>query len=190
MPNVYFGYGSNLWKNQMKIRCPTSEYLGIARLKNFKWIINARGYANVVESLQAGSDEVWGLVYSLQPSDEARLDVNEGVPEAYTKEYMKVDFWPVGSDSKPNVKNEPSKMTMLVYIDRLRTEPDKPRAEYIYRMNMGIEDALREGVPRQYVDEVLRKFIRDVDVEDREARELAKKQAEKFEDSREEGSLR
>jgi hypothetical protein len=46
---LYFGYGSNLWLHQMQLRCPTSQYLGVARLPNYRWIINDRGYANVVE---------------------------------------------------------------------------------------------------------------------------------------------
>lgn len=84
-PTAYFGYGSNLWKHQMVKRCPTSEYLGVARLSGYRWIINERGYANVVE--MAGNktegetkDVVWGLVYKLQREDEQGLDKNEGVP--------------------------------------------------------------------------------------------------------------
>ncbi len=84
-PTTYFGYGSNLWKHQMVKRCPTSEYLGVARLSGYRWIINERGYANVVE--MAGNktegetkDVVWGLVYKLQREDEQGLDKNEGVP--------------------------------------------------------------------------------------------------------------
>src|SRR3989442_1257277 len=87
-PTIYFGYGSNLWLHQMSIRCPTSKYLGVARLNNYRWIINDRGYANVVEvasksSGDKGSGEydnvVFGLVYSLESEDEKRLDKNEGV---------------------------------------------------------------------------------------------------------------
>lgn len=79
---LYFGYGSNLWKSQMLSRCPTSEYLGIARLDNYRWIINDRGYANVVSTVNGTTSKevVWGLVYRLQKSDEEHLDINEGVP--------------------------------------------------------------------------------------------------------------
>ena len=133
----------------MNLRCPFSHYLGVARLNSYKWIINDRGYANIVEIedsdtkkaatattasvswelapknarttttaevRQANSDkketetekekqnkgddderdystEVYGLVYSLTASDEAQLDINEGVPIAYTKEYLTCDFW-------------------------------------------------------------------------------------------------
>lgn len=161
---VYFGYGSNLWKHQMVQRCPTSAYLGIARLEGYRWIINDRGYANVVEipakdDEEKRKDEVWGLVYSLQEEDERRLDVNEGVPITYTKENITTEYWPANNGSKPNVTASPEEVKMLVYIDRNRTEPDVPKKEYIYRMNMGIKDAVEEGMPEKYVDEVLRKFI-------------------------------
>lgn len=134
---LYFGYGSNLWKEQMSKRCPTSVYCGIARLKGYQWIINKRGYANIIQSSDTKSDytnEVWGLVYALDDVGEALLDLSEGVPESYTKEDLAVDFWPVKGDNKPNVKAEPQRTEMLAYIDRKRLEPSVPRREYIYRM--------------------------------------------------------
>lgn len=60
---LYFGYGSNLWKHQMVQRCPTSKYLGIARLNDYRWIINERGYANVV---QKNKDEEMPATYKDQ----------------------------------------------------------------------------------------------------------------------------
>ena len=100
---IYFGYGSNLWLEQMRTRCPTSKYLGVARLDGYKWIINDRGYANVMQVVDEEMDGsskfdnvVYGLVYSLKEKDERRLDRNEGVPVAYTKEGLNCIFW--GSD--------------------------------------------------------------------------------------------
>ncbi|CAN9349305.1 unnamed protein product [Alternaria alternata] len=161
-PTIYFGYGSNLWLHQMTTRCPTSTYLGVARLPNYQWIINDRGYANVVEVADSNStsmspydDVVFGLVYSLEAEDEKRLDKNEGVPVAYTKEMLECEFWP--SDTR--AQNPEKKEGMLVYIDRNRVQPDKPREEYIYRMNQGITDAVKLGVPEEYVRDVMRKYI-------------------------------
>ncbi|KAI9789835.1 MAG: hypothetical protein M1816_005752 [Peltula sp. TS41687] len=197
---VYFAYGSNLWLEQMTQRCPTSSYLGIARLNDYRWMINSRGYANVVSSdppplttsNAATTDTasfVYGMVYSLLPTDEARLDVNEGVPNAYTKEYLSVDFWPCGKNDSDTVvvdidAQEAQKIDMLVYIDRVRTVDSTPKKEYIYRMNMGIADALRMGVPRAYVDDVMRRFIPAPEEvgEDRDSQELAGRQALKFQD--------
>jgi gamma-glutamylcyclotransferase len=165
-PTIYFGYGSNLWQKQMLMRCPTSEYLGIARLDNYRWMINDRGYANVVQIKSPSSAEpnyanvVYGLVYSLQPSDEARLDKNEGVPLAYTKEDLPVSFWLKENEHEPVDLHKPAKkQDMLVYISRKHVTDSKPKHEYIFRMNQGINDALKEGVPKEYVQEVMRKFI-------------------------------
>jgi hypothetical protein len=184
---VYFGYGSNLWQEQMHNRCPTSRYLGIARLKNYKWIIYDRGYANIVEIVEDEakakhdhSHEVWGLVYSLEPGDERRLDVNEGVPFAYTKEYLECDFWAAENGHRPDRSERPEKIDMLVYINRKLTTPSESKEEYVYRMNKGIKDAVKEGVPKDYIKQVLRKFIPDV--EDPSVAEVAGKQALQFQE--------
>jgi hypothetical protein len=66
-------------------RCPTSEYLGIARLNGYRWLINNRGYANVAQTKSDSEDVVWGLVFSLLQEDEKKLDVNEGVPVRVTQ---------------------------------------------------------------------------------------------------------
>ncbi|KAK3620283.1 hypothetical protein LTR56_023497 [Elasticomyces elasticus] len=207
---LYLGYGSNLWMHQMKQRCPTSKYVGMARLDGFRWIINERGYANIVAIPRQDRlpnhfpDKVWGLVYSLEQSDEDKLDVNEGVPSAYTKEYHKADLWQA-QDGKASDRREGSsvQVELLVYINRKLTTPHEPRKEYgagplsvsetapylsmltscvsqIYRMNMGIKDAIRERMPSRYVEAVIRPFIPEE--EDEKVAELAKKQAQAFED--------
>ncbi|KAF2242929.1 hypothetical protein BU26DRAFT_523923 [Trematosphaeria pertusa] len=209
-PTIYFGYGSNLWLHQMSIRCPASTYLGVARLPAYRWIINDRGYANVVAVSSSSpsssapspppsstntnkspySSLVFGLVYRLSPSDEAALDRNEGVPIAYNKETLECDFWAKppessGEGEKVDVAKPPTETKeMLVYIDRQRTAEDKPKKEYIYRMNRGIEDAVRMGVPEGYVEDVMRKFIpEEGKAEKRKSmEEFAHRQAMEFSD--------
>lgn len=114
------------------------------------------------------ADEVWGLVYYLSAQDELKLDRNEVVPYHYTKEILKADLWVVGTDNSDSssdgtaqsASNSPIKgQDMLVYVDRERMKPSKPREEYIHRMNMGITDALKEGVPTSYINTVIRKYI-------------------------------
>lgn len=208
---LYFGYGSNLWLHQMRQRCPTSQYKGIARLNDYKWIINERGYANVVQVSESESSttessswekakkhsyaqEVWGLVYTLESEDEKRLDRNEGVPVEYGKEDLEVDFWETDAsdgdddgdgdddddDGAIDTTKKPQKVDMLVYISRDMVKPSPPKREYVYRMNMGIKDAMKQGVPREYVEQVMRPCIPDL--EDKEVEEVARRQALEFED--------
>jgi hypothetical protein len=181
-------------------------------LRGYKWFINARGYANIAPTKDTDpEEEVWGLVYDLSPADESRLDVNEGVPYAYEKRIIPVEFWPVspsqssslsstqqngtttsttdstpdGDSTEPHARTQQPGTTvpMLIYIDYKRTTPNhRPRAEYVHRMNMGIRDALREGVPLSYIERALRPYI-PADAElDAEAVGLAKRQAAGFRD--------
>lgn len=47
----------------------------------------------------------------------------------------------------------------LIYVDVVRKTDAPPKTEYIYRMNMAIADAIKEGVPKTYIDKYLRPFI-------------------------------
>lgn len=168
---LYFAYGSNMWEDQMYDRCPNSSVAGMGRLKGYRWIINKRGYANIVttEATEGGKqpydvlytniDEcVYGMVYLIAPEDEARLDVHEGVPFAYTKEIMTAEFWPFGPpDPSPAIPSK--KRDMLVYIDRNRTNSGLPQKEYIDRMNYAIRDLEDMGSPLGYTKDVLRPRI-------------------------------
>ncbi|TGO26127.1 hypothetical protein BPAE_0065g00010, partial [Botrytis paeoniae] len=45
---LYFAYGSNLSLTQMQTRCPGSTYIGMGILQDYLWIVNQRGYANII----------------------------------------------------------------------------------------------------------------------------------------------
>ncbi|KAF3933221.1 Gamma-glutamylcyclotransferase [Dactylellina cionopaga] len=136
----YFAYGSNIWLGQMERRCPDSRYTSVARLPDYRWIISARGYANIVHS---PGDEVWGTIYNLPPTDEASLDRYEGVPVAYSKEMISVLL--MTGESLP----------ALVYIDYIRTEDGVVNYEYIGRMTHAIKDGVKKGIPGSYVEKYL-----------------------------------
>jgi len=153
---LYFGYGSNLWLDQMARRCPESKLVGLGIFRGWKWFINNRGYANVIRSPE---DLVYGLVYEISPSDEASLDRAEGVPLVYSKKTMDIELQLAGNGRKSVAQS-------LVYIDESRVDEGPPKEEYIHRMNMGIKDAAARGLPRWYIDKYMRKFIPDEGGED------------------------
>ena len=124
----------------MRERCPDHKLLGQGLLRAYRWIISSRGYATIVN---APSDYVCGLVYSISQSDEDTLDEKEGVHSgSYFKHTISVDLG--GSITK-----------CLVYIDPVEAD-GKPNSEYIKRINKGIADA---KLPSDYVDQYIRKFI-------------------------------
>jgi gamma-glutamylcyclotransferase len=192
MPNfhgtLYFGYGSNLWQNQVARRCPNAKFVGIARLRHWRWQINERGYANVVEAPQVPHDpsltrwlgplmdpedqdlrqdnlRTYGLVYELNDDDVKRMDRFEGVPHCYSKEEHVVELWlRREGTTKTNILRRGKRVKALVYCDRVNTtDSDVIYQSYVYRMNQGILDALEEGVPASYIDQCIRPFIPLVD---------------------------
>ncbi|KAF5020785.1 hypothetical protein F66182_7180 [Fusarium sp. NRRL 66182] len=174
---LYFAYGSNLSTEQMRERCPYSTPVGLAHLKGWKWIINGRGYANVVQlpiddddntpeaeerrqpsvkgkekAVEADEGGVYGLLYLVPPEDEERLDGYEGVPWAYQK--FQVDVKWANAD-----KEDDETLRALVYVDGLRVAEDVPRDEYVERMERGIEDAVENwGLDEEWADRVMRRF--------------------------------
>ncbi|TRX89646.1 hypothetical protein FHL15_009396 [Xylaria flabelliformis] len=146
---LYFAYGSNLSTTQMRNRCPSSTPIGLAQLTGWTWIINERGYANIVQneyksSLQTrdtedqvetneGHDSSWdqpweivsgpgvyGLVYRLHPDDEETLDRCEGVGYAYEREVLDVAWVDV---SNSGAGQGSSAVTTSASVETESTQP-------------------------------------------------------------------
>jgi gamma-glutamylcyclotransferase (GGCT)/AIG2-like uncharacterized protein YtfP len=136
----YFGYGSNLSKEQMAIRCPESKYYASGTLSGYSWLINERGYASIKPS---ESDFVLGEIFTLSQQDVDYLDIYESVEEGM---YLKINL---------SVQTSKGTIDCLVYIASDST-PGIPQEEYIERINLGIKSA---NLPDDYVQKAIRPFI-------------------------------
>lgn len=137
---LHFAYGSNMWSAQMEKRCPQSRKVGVARLLGPRWIISARGYANVVKSTK---DEVEGVLFEISATDEVSLDNYEGVSSGC---YHKTEL---------PVLHEEQEKVALVYVDSVTVE-GCPKQEYIQRINSGLADAKLSDA---YVTCYVRRYI-------------------------------
>jgi gamma-glutamylcyclotransferase (GGCT)/AIG2-like uncharacterized protein YtfP len=91
--NYYFAYGSNLSKEQMKARCPDSQFLGAAVLKNHQLDFTTyqeRWQGGCADVIEAPGREVWGALYLLSDRDLELLDGFEGHPEVYVRSQIEV----------------------------------------------------------------------------------------------------
>ena len=136
----YFGYGSNLSKEQMAIRCPESKYFTSGKLLDYSWLINSRGYASIEPS---EGEFVLGEIFALSQQDIDYLDIYESVED--------------GMYLKSNLSVETSKgiIDCLVYIACDNTL-GTPQEEYIERINLGITSA---NLPDDYVQKAIRPFV-------------------------------
>lgn len=65
---------------------------------------------------------------------------------------IKVETW-------KDEQTQPVSIRALVYVDELRTKPGKINEEYIGRMNRAIRHSVELGLPKDWVDAVMRRYI-------------------------------
>ena len=133
----YFAYGSNMSWQQMHRRCPSSQFVCVGRLPDFRFAIARHsqlrgcGTANIVP--EKGS-EVWDIVYDVSDQDLILLDSFE---DGYRREHILVHPF--------NNGNQPVKS--LVYIAPREDAPPPPNGEYKRLM---LEGALYWHLPAAY----------------------------------------
>jgi gamma-glutamylcyclotransferase len=130
----YFAYGSNMSTAQMSKRCPNAIKIGVATLTGYKFMINEKGYAAVIEKKDA---LVIGILWTLSSQDRATLDRWEGAHLENGNYYPK--HFTVATDN--------AAVDALVYIAR-NTTVGRPKAGYLEL----IVDAARDhGIDGGYV---------------------------------------
>ena len=82
MGKKYIAYGSNMNIEQMSRRCPNAKPIGKTVLKNYKLVF--KGVADIEKS---ESEEVPIVVWEITKECEKALDIYEGYPRLYRKEY-------------------------------------------------------------------------------------------------------
>ncbi len=141
---LYFAYGSNLNHEQMKQRCPESEFVGRAMLKNYKLIYDGYGphrhgaVANIVP--QVGGT-VWGGLFELSQNDLKKLDKFEGYPNVYDRKEVSLE----------NDKND-TVAGVFIYYKKLEAI-GLPSQEY---QDIIIKGAEQCNLPQDYIYKVLK----------------------------------
>lgn len=82
---LMFSYGMNTNLAQMARRCPTAVSLGASVLPGFRF--EFKQFATVEPDFNNNVD---GVLWEIQPSDEASLDILEGYPVYYNKQMVEV----------------------------------------------------------------------------------------------------
>ena len=83
----YISYGSNLNKAQMERRCPTAVVAGTSVLRDYRLIFWS---VATIEPWEGASVPV--AIWEIDDECEESLDVYEGFPLLYRKEYLDVDL--------------------------------------------------------------------------------------------------
>jgi gamma-glutamylcyclotransferase (GGCT)/AIG2-like uncharacterized protein YtfP len=123
---------------QMQRRCPSAEFICVARLPNYQFGITRHsrlrncGTANVFPSADAA---VWGIVYEVSEAD---LIVMDSFEDGYRREFFSV----------MPANNGPASITALVYVAEVESNVPLPNA--IYKRVM-VEGAKHWQLPAPYL---------------------------------------
>ena len=134
----YFAYGSNMNWPQMQRRCPTAQFVCVARLVNYEFGITRHsrlrncGTANV---FPAQGEEVCGIVYDVSEADLVTLDSFE---DGYRRELMPV--YALGDGAQP--------LVVLIYVAEIETNVPRSNAEY---KRLILEGARHWNLPASYL---------------------------------------
>lgn len=87
MGKKYIAYGSNMNVEQMSRRCPNAKPIGKTVLQNYKLVF--KGVADIEKN---ESEEVPVVVWEITKECEKALDIYEGYPRLYRKEYVQIEI--------------------------------------------------------------------------------------------------
>jgi cation transport regulator ChaC len=129
---LHFAYGSNMDRAIMRKHAPCATPLGVASLKNHRFVITTDGYASVEPARTA---TVYGVVWRITPSDRITLDRWERTASGhYRTETLQVLV-------------AGSRRQALVYVARPR-RVGRPKAGY---MELVLAAARAWKLPQRYV---------------------------------------
>jgi cation transport regulator ChaC len=125
---LYFAYGSNMDWAQMRERCPSATFVGVARLADHRLAFTRKsvnrccGVADVVPE-QGGS--VWGVVYQVPELEVGSLDKSEGYRPGRDKNSYSRRQCMVFLDG-----NENRPLTVETYCAERQPNPPLPNQAY------------------------------------------------------------
>ena len=138
----YFAYGSNMSLEQIKGRCPSCEFKGVAVLNGKKVVCNKLSqnkidhFAGLVDS---PTDQVMGVLYQLSSKDISFLDGKEKGYHRSTGEFLVEEI----GTGRP--------IDCFTYLVTNPVTPQRPSAEYLGRILKGCRD---HELPQEYIEKI------------------------------------
>ena len=158
----YFAYGSNMSSKRLRARTESARPVGVYTLPGFALRFHKVGKdgSGKCDAFRTGNsaDRVVGVLYDLDPVDEAPLDRVEGLGWGYRKEQVEVEG-PAGDI-------ESAFTYCAIRIDRSL----RPYSWYLEHVLAGAREA---GLPEEYVAGIVRYDATPDPCEARERAELA-----------------
>ncbi|QAT16669.1 gamma-glutamylcyclotransferase [Candidatus Velamenicoccus archaeovorus] len=140
---LYFAYGSNMNKKQMKERCPSSKFIKRAYVEGYEFVYD--GYSQsrkgaVANIIKSENEKVWGCLFEINEDNLSALDCYEGY---FSRVYDKKTIM---------VKDDEGKSHSVIVYFRTGKEVGVPHEDYQCDVIQGAKDC---GLPEDYIKNVL-----------------------------------
>lgn len=143
---LYFAYGSNMNLQQMRERCPSARFAGVALLEDHKLAFTRKSVkrgCGVADAVREDGQKIWGVVYEIDDRDVGKLDVSEGYrPGREKNSYRRHECLVLldGDKKRPLTANS--------YFGDPQPDPPLPNSEYKQLIVLG---ARHWHLPEEYV---------------------------------------
>ena len=146
---IYFAYGSNMDWKQMKERCPSARFVGVANLPDHRLAFTRKSITRgcgVADLVREARRSVWGIVFEISALDVGALDRSEG----YRPDRDKNSYWRrecmVFLDG-----NEERPVTANSYFAKRESDPPLPNQAY---KDLILSGARHWHLPDDYIAEL------------------------------------
>ena len=143
---LYFAYGSNMDSGQMRQRCPSAQFVAIAKLPDHRLAFTRHAKdrdCGTCDGVPKPGQDIWGVVFDISESDLRRLDESEGYQpgrpldaNCYVRDQRQV--YRAGRD-------EP----LLVWLYFANRQPNPPLPNAAYKQQL-VEGARFWRLPEEY----------------------------------------
>ena len=140
---LYFGYGSNMLTKKLKDRCPSAVKIDVCRTKEYtlkfhKVSSDDSGKGDMAKA-ESETDELYGVAFSIDKSEESNLDRAEGYGYGYEKKEIDVE----GITKGP--------LRVWTYY---ATNIDPELKPYHWYKRQTVEGARENGLPEDYIKKI------------------------------------
>ena len=151
---TYFGYGSNMLTKKLKDRCPSAVKIDVCRTKEYTLKfhkVSTDGSGKGDMACHHEADELYGVAFSIDKSEEHDLDRAEGYGYGYDKKEIDVE----GITKGP--------LRVWTYY---ATKIDSELKPYHWYKRQTVEGARENGLPEDYIKKIEAfESIQDMDKE-------------------------
>jgi hypothetical protein len=143
---LYFAYGSNMNWQQMRGRCPSARFVGVALLADHKLAFTRKSVnrgCGVADAVRERGRKIWGVVYKIADLDVGKLDMSEGYrPGREKNSYWRRECLVLlnGDEQRP--------LTACSYFGDPQPNPPPPNSEY---KQLIVSGARHRHLPEDYV---------------------------------------